>query len=229
METVKAAKSFIEAELTKYGTWEEWTSYAGVGCSTIFESQRAWETTKGKGVGIETIHAFLGGQWKRHYIQGTLKVIKEEEDAARKKAEAYEAAQRAKERPGREIANEIERRFEVKVNPRTLISRVTRANAQADSNESPSENPAPAPVQGGNAGNKLSPQEVGPILSSRNGSNFGPVEHVGIVGERKIRSSSPGAILGNIEPPSQYTFPNIASTSFSASAFRQGRFFRGRG
>jgi len=63
METVKAAKSFIEAELGKYGTWEEFRSYAGVGpISSLIPNGQTFSNVKGKGVGIETIQSFLG--WK---------------------------------------------------------------------------------------------------------------------------------------------------------------------
>ena len=108
METVKAAKTFIEAELGKYGTWEEFRSYAGVGpISSLIPNGQTFSNVKGKGVGIETIHAFLGGQWKRHYIQDTLSVIRQEEDAERKRIDAYEAAQRAKEERERRQAAEV--------------------------------------------------------------------------------------------------------------------------
>ncbi|WP_428566676.1 MAG: hypothetical protein ACP59X_06645 [Solidesulfovibrio sp. DCME] len=98
METVKAAKSFIEAELEKYGTWEEFrSSVCGGTILPMIDNGQAFAKVKGAGPGIETIHAFLGKQWSRYLIENTLSVIRQEEDAARKKAEAYEAAQRAKE------------------------------------------------------------------------------------------------------------------------------------
>ena len=97
IETVKAAKDFIEAELAKYGTWEEFSSSKNRGSIfELFESEPAFRKVKGAGPGIETIQSFLG--WKsKTKIEDTLKVIKEEEDAERKKADAYEAAQRARE------------------------------------------------------------------------------------------------------------------------------------
>jgi len=57
----------------------------------------------------------------------------------------------------RELAEEIDKYFEVKVNEETLKSRILRASG---SNEPDAENQATTPVQGGNSGNKLSPQEV---------------------------------------------------------------------
>lgn len=58
---------------------------------------------------------------------------------------------------GRELAAEIEKVFEAKVDAGTLFQRARR---QADTNVSPSENQAATPVQGGDTGDKLSPQEV---------------------------------------------------------------------
>ena len=58
---------------------------------------------------------------------------------------------------GRELAAEIEKVFEAKVKPGTLAERARR---MAATNVSGAENPATTPVQGGNTGNKLSPQEV---------------------------------------------------------------------
>ena len=105
IETVKAAKDFIEAELAKYGTWEEWNSAKNSRVELSFDSKKSWEVTKGMGAGRYTIQSFLG--WKSATkIEDTLKVIKEEEDAERKKADAYEAAQRAKEEKERRQAAE---------------------------------------------------------------------------------------------------------------------------
>ena len=96
METVKAAKSFIEAELAKYGTWEEAKKVSV--CGHLFETSASFAQAKGEqGIGIRQIHAFLGKQWSRYLIENTLSVIRQEEDAERKKAEAYEAAGRDRE------------------------------------------------------------------------------------------------------------------------------------
>ena len=88
METVKAAKSFIEAELAKYGTWEEWQVSA---CRDLIHDPSNFGQLRQRGVGIETIHAFLGKQWSRYLIENTLSVIRQEEDAARRRVEAYAA------------------------------------------------------------------------------------------------------------------------------------------
>jgi len=58
---------------------------------------------------------------------------------------------------GRELAAEIEKVFEAKVKPGTLAERARR---MAATNVAGAEPPATMPVQGGNSGNKLSPQEV---------------------------------------------------------------------
>jgi len=57
----------------------------------------------------------------------------------------------------RELAEEIDKYFEVKVNEETLKSRILRASG---SNEPDAENPATTPVQRGDSGDKLTPQEV---------------------------------------------------------------------
>ena len=104
IETVKAAKDFIEAELAKYGTWEEFR--AAKNSSPILDAittEPSFRSIKGQGAGRYTIQSFLG--WKSATkIEDTLKVIKEEEDAERKKADAYEAAQRAREEKERRQA-----------------------------------------------------------------------------------------------------------------------------
>lgn len=88
METVKAAKSFIEAELGKYGTWEEFSSsVCGGTILPMIDNGQAFAKVKGAGPGIETIHAFLGKQWSRYLIENTLSVIRQEETAERAKEE----------------------------------------------------------------------------------------------------------------------------------------------
>jgi hypothetical protein len=58
---------------------------------------------------------------------------------------------------GRELAKEIERVFEAKVNPRSLEKRAGRLTA---TNVAPDENPTPAPIEAGNTGNKLNAREA---------------------------------------------------------------------
>lgn len=88
IETVKAAKDFIEAELAKYGSWEEVAKVSV--CGHLFETSASFAQAKGEqGIGIRQIHAFLGHQWSRYLIENTLSVIRQEETAARKKAERH--------------------------------------------------------------------------------------------------------------------------------------------
>lgn len=58
----------------------------------------------------------------------------------------------------REIQAEIQKRFETVVSLRTLRRKVS--NATAGQLGQPTKTPANTPVQGGNTGNKLTPQEV---------------------------------------------------------------------
>lgn len=82
-ETVLVAKEFLDGELAKYETWE--TSNGNIRC--LFESQRAYESTKARGVGQTTILKFLGGNWKQWIIQDALDTIKAvQEDRVNRKA-----------------------------------------------------------------------------------------------------------------------------------------------
>jgi len=58
---------FLLTELAKYESWEDVTSNNSI--KGLFDTQRAFETTKGMGVGQTTILKFLGGNWKQHMIQ----------------------------------------------------------------------------------------------------------------------------------------------------------------
>ena len=61
---------------------------------------------------------------------------------------------------GRELAAEIERVFEAKVSPGTLLTRAARANKEGVSFETPHENQATTPVNPGDSGDKLTPDSV---------------------------------------------------------------------
>jgi len=65
-----------------------------------------WHDHRAQSIGIRQIHAFLGKQWSRDLIENTLSVIRQEEDTERKRVEAYEAAQRAREEQERRQAAE---------------------------------------------------------------------------------------------------------------------------
>jgi len=74
IETVKAIKNYLDAELAKYETWD--TSNESIKC--LFESQKAFESTRGRGVGQTTILKFLGEPWKQHMIQVALSAINDD-------------------------------------------------------------------------------------------------------------------------------------------------------
>jgi len=50
------------------------TSNENIRC--LFDSQRAFESTKARGVGQTTILKFLGGNWKQWVVQDALNTIK---------------------------------------------------------------------------------------------------------------------------------------------------------
>ena len=70
----------------------------------MIDNGQAFAKVKGSGPDIGTMQAFLGKQWSRYLIENSLSVIRQEEVAVRKKADAYEAAQRAKEEKERRQA-----------------------------------------------------------------------------------------------------------------------------
>ena len=55
METVRAAKAFIEEELAKYETWDEWQVSA---CRDLIRDPSSYGRVRSLGVGIETLHGF---------------------------------------------------------------------------------------------------------------------------------------------------------------------------
>ena len=73
-QTILAAKEYLDAELAKYKRLETspeiWRG--------LFDSQRAFETAKGMGVGEPTLTKFLGGNWTKHKVGEALKIIKDE-------------------------------------------------------------------------------------------------------------------------------------------------------
>ena len=93
-ETVRAAKVFIEGELGKYGTWEEFRSSH---LMKILDGSRKEDFSRIKktGPGQTTILKFLGNNWKQWQIQEALKVIKADEFAANQKAKAEEMRRNA--------------------------------------------------------------------------------------------------------------------------------------
>ncbi len=84
-ETVLAAKKFLDTELTKYKTYDEYKKAEGsinlfVGCKTKagkpVNPKAAFGQAKGKqGVGRGTILRFLGGNWSESRIQIALRTL----------------------------------------------------------------------------------------------------------------------------------------------------------
>lgn len=90
-ETVQVAKEFIDAELAKYGTWEECKEKGAI-FSTLFENMALKPTAagnlknpkaifgqaKGQGAGRDLICAFLGGNWKPWKVEAALSIIRDD-------------------------------------------------------------------------------------------------------------------------------------------------------
>ena len=80
LETVRAARDFLDAELAKYDTWEEYKKVYPL-LSKGITKEANYQSLRSRGVGGETILKFLGGTWKEWMIQGalqTLNLIKED-------------------------------------------------------------------------------------------------------------------------------------------------------
>ena len=70
IETVKATKQFLDDELAKSKSWG--TSNKII--KGLFDSEKAFDTTKGMGAGQTTILKFLGGHWKQWMVQEALQL-----------------------------------------------------------------------------------------------------------------------------------------------------------
>jgi len=92
LETVKAARDFLNAELAKYESWEE--APRGLINSLDLNNRSAFENIKTKGVGQTTILKFLGKQWKQWEIQDALNVL-EAKDIDRKAIEVFQVPKMA--------------------------------------------------------------------------------------------------------------------------------------
>ncbi|MBN1118226.1 MAG: hypothetical protein JXA77_13540 [Bacteroidales bacterium] len=64
LETVKVAKEFLDAELTKYESWD----HVNKSIKMMFDSNSQFQNCKKNGVGQTTIKKFLGGNWKQWEI-----------------------------------------------------------------------------------------------------------------------------------------------------------------
>jgi len=83
-------QAFLNAELAKYATWEQWESRAVQLNSPIFKSEPAFRSAKGQGVGRDAIYKFLNGgevpadtkaRWDESRIGRALRVIEAERAA----------------------------------------------------------------------------------------------------------------------------------------------------
>jgi ParB-like chromosome segregation protein Spo0J len=72
-ETVLAARDFIDDELSKCKTWDDFRSNKSIG--PIIASEPEYRSVKGKGAGQTTILSFLGGNWKQWMVQEALATI----------------------------------------------------------------------------------------------------------------------------------------------------------
>jgi hypothetical protein len=90
-ETVLAVKEFLDGELAKceYKTSDK--SIRG-----LFDSKKAYETSKGMGVGRDTIKDFLGGNWKGWVIQEALSTLNDN-DLDREAVEMMTSVKQAQE------------------------------------------------------------------------------------------------------------------------------------
>ena len=77
VQTIQAAKDFIDDELAKYEKFEDMTEEI---FSHLFENPKAFTNAKREdkgGVGRETIVKFLGGNWTDYRVQTALSIIKD--------------------------------------------------------------------------------------------------------------------------------------------------------
>jgi len=75
IETVSVAKEFIDAELAKYGSWEEFRSAKN---SIQISDSHAFANLKRQGSGRNIITAFLGANWKPWMVEQSLRITKDE-------------------------------------------------------------------------------------------------------------------------------------------------------
>jgi acylphosphatase len=76
---VMKAKSFIEKELSKYKTWEEFSARDSVRSNSIrhlLKNANSFASQIRQEIGFRTIHRFLGNNYSPHIIQDALSIIK---------------------------------------------------------------------------------------------------------------------------------------------------------
>jgi ParB-like chromosome segregation protein Spo0J len=126
-ETVKAAKDFIEAELAKFDTWEEFQGGSNKFIRPLVPEKGTFQLIKKNGAGQTTILKFLGNNWKQWQVQEALKIVRADEVAQRQKAEAEAMRDRAAEDRKR-LEEELEKP-ETELKPEELIEKERQVKA----------------------------------------------------------------------------------------------------
>lgn len=85
-ETILAVKTYLDDELAKYRTWEQFCSGELSRTNLGIESGHAFSKLKDKGVGRETILKFLGPEWKETIVKIALHIINTPEGVLDRKA-----------------------------------------------------------------------------------------------------------------------------------------------
>ena len=90
-ETVFAAKKFLDGELGKYDSWDEFEK-SQLNYFSVGSRKEDFSRLKSNGVGRETIMKFLGDNWSTHMVQEAMAVYRsvqqdEEREARREEGE----------------------------------------------------------------------------------------------------------------------------------------------
>jgi hypothetical protein len=76
IETIRVARDFLNAELAKYATWEEFSSGEKAQTNLLdIQIEPAFRRLKGSGVGHGTIEKFLGDNWSESTIKEALHLL----------------------------------------------------------------------------------------------------------------------------------------------------------
>jgi len=95
-ETIGAVKKYLDGELAKYDTWEDFSVNNSIN-TKLFTSNREYQNCKKhNGVGQTVITNFLGPPWKQWMVQDALAHLKETEDT-REALEQFDSYSDARE------------------------------------------------------------------------------------------------------------------------------------
>ena len=75
IQTVKAAKEFLDEELKKHKNWESMKS-TGNFASSLFEDEHGFRRSKG-GVGRDVLMKFLGGNWRSWVVRYATEILRD--------------------------------------------------------------------------------------------------------------------------------------------------------